>query len=99
MEFKKIQEIISKRNLGPSDCEYHTQRALENDGKVRVLVVKGEKEANVEYICPYCGYYGFVQKLWKRPFSVNCENCKKLIRIQKMKTLIDKDKKAGKESY
>ncbi|HDI06475.1 MAG TPA: hypothetical protein ENF39_00535 [Candidatus Aenigmarchaeota archaeon] len=91
MELKKIQELIEKNNIKPSDCVMHTQRKLENNGRVRVLVLKNETEAHVEYICPKCGHYDYVRKKWKRPFSIKCKNCGELIRIQKMKTLIKKD--------
>ncbi len=93
MELKKIQEFIEKNNIKPSDCVMHTNRNLENNGKIRVLVLKGESDAWVEYICPKCGHYGYTKKTWKRPFSIKCENCGKLIRVQKMRTLNKKDTK------
>lgn len=93
MGFGKIQELIEKNNIKPSDCIMHTQRRLENNGRIRVLVLKGETDAHVEYICPKCRHYGYTKKKWKRPFSIKCENCGNLIRVQKMKTLIKKDTK------
>jgi uncharacterized Zn finger protein len=94
MGFGKIQEIIKEKNLEPSDCGYHTQRKLENNGKVRVLVINGI--AHVEYICPKCKHYEYTTKEWKRPFSVKCSNCGYLIRIQKMKYLVKKELKEAK---
>ena len=96
MVFVKIQELIEKNNIQPSDCVMHTQRRLDNDGKIRVLVLKNESDAHVEYVCPKCGHYSYTKKTWKRPFSIKCENCGELIRVQKMKTLIKKDVKEAK---
>ena len=91
MSFGKIQELIKKKNITFKSCEYHTQRKLENGGKIRVLVLNGV--AHVEYICPNCGHYEYLTKEWKRPFSVKCSNCGYLIRVQKMKYLIKKEMK------
>jgi len=92
-EFGNIQKIIDERKIGPSDSEYHTQRGLENGGKIRVLLIKGETEAHVEYICPYCGHYECATKPFKRPFSVKCAACDRLIRVQRLKYLADKQRK------
>jgi hypothetical protein len=94
-EFGKIQKIIDEKKIGPSDSEYHTQRGLENGGKIRVLLIKGEKDAHVEYICPYCGHYECTVKPFKRPFSVKCGACDKLVRVQRLKYLADKQRKAA----
>jgi len=91
MELKKIQELIKKKNLTFESCEYHTQRKLENGGKIRVLVLHGT--AHVEYICPRCGHYEYLTKPWKRPFSVKCGNCGHTIKVQKMRYLIKKEMK------
>ncbi|RLI99624.1 MAG: hypothetical protein DRP06_03110 [Candidatus Aenigmatarchaeota archaeon] len=89
MKLTKIQEFIEKNNIQPGDAEYHTQRALEKTGKIRVLAIKGT--AHAEYICPYCGHHGYTTKTWKKPFSVNCEECGKLLRVQKLKYLVKKE--------
>lgn len=83
--FDKISNIIKERNLKPSDCTYHTLRNLENGGRIRVLVISGETNATAEYICPKCGHYGIEVKIWKRPFSVRCEKCGKVIKVPKLK--------------
>ncbi len=82
--FNKIARFIKERGIKPSDCAYHTLRNLENNGKIRVLVLKGEDIARCEYICPYCSHYGYCEKRWNRPFSVKCENCGKSIRVPKL---------------
>ena len=81
-----------------SKIRYITTRDLKNSkgevtGKIRVLVLKGETEALVEYTCPECGYHEKTKKPWKRPFSVKCSNCGYLIRVPKLKTLIKKELK------
>ncbi|OYT42762.1 MAG: hypothetical protein B6U88_02795 [Candidatus Aenigmarchaeota archaeon ex4484_56] len=90
MEFNKIQKIIEKKKITSKDCEYHTIRKLDN-GKIRVLVINNT--AYVEFICPNCKSYEYIEKEWKRPFSVKCPKCGYLIRVQKMKYLIDKERK------
>jgi predicted RNA-binding Zn-ribbon protein involved in translation (DUF1610 family) len=83
--FEKIDSIIKEKNLTPSDCTYHTLRNLDNNGKLRILVVKGENQAHVEYICPKCGHYEHVRQEWKRPFSVKCSKCGHTIKVSKLK--------------
>ena len=83
--FEKIESIIKEKNLTPSSCAYHTLRNLENNGKIRILVVKGENQANVEYLCPKCGHYEYIQIEWKRPFSVKCSKCGFVIKVPKLK--------------
>ncbi|MBN2094898.1 MAG: hypothetical protein JW727_02520 [Candidatus Aenigmarchaeota archaeon] len=94
-EFGKIQKIIDEKKIGPGESDYHTQRGLENGGKIRVLLLKGEKEAHVEYICPYCGFYEYTKKPFKRPFSVKCAGCDRQVRVQRLKYLADKARKAA----
>ena len=84
----KIAEYIRKHNLKPSDCVYHTNRILRDEkgrekGRIRVLV--HTSIAMVEYKCPACGYEGYQEKQWKRPFSVKCEKCGHLIRVPRMR--------------
>jgi len=98
MEFQKIQEFIQKNKITPRDCEYHTWREAKNKegkytGKIRILVWKQDKIARCEYICPECGKYGYIEKPWKRPFSVKCEHCGFLIRVPRLRDEIKKDKK------
>ncbi|MCK4429492.1 MAG: hypothetical protein KAU95_03890 [Candidatus Aenigmarchaeota archaeon] len=94
MELTKIREFINKNNIQASDCEYTTQRKLEKNGKVKVLVIKGE--AHVEYICPKCENHEYIKKPWKKPFSLNCSKCGETIRVQKLKYLINKERKMEK---
>jgi len=82
--FDKIANFIKENKIKPSDCKYHTMRTLENNGKIRVLVLKKDNLARCEYICPFCGYYGYCEKEWKRPFSVKCEKCGKTIRVPRL---------------
>ncbi len=88
----KIDEIIKQKGLTPKDCEYHTLRTLEYDGKIRVLVIKGEPTAHVEYKCPKCGHQGYntqeykkVSKAAKIRLRVECEKCKTKIKVGKLK--------------
>ena len=100
MEMKKIAELIKERKLTGKDCVFHTQRKLTNKkgemtGKVRVLVLREDEIARVEYICPECSYYGYLEKEWKRPFSFRCEKCNVLIRVPKLREQIKREIKAG----
>lgn len=100
-ELKKIQEYIVKHNIKPSDCLYHTQRTVKNSkkepsGKIRVLVPKSDGKARAEYICPECGFYGYTETEWKRPFFVKCEKCGFKISVPKMRGKAKKEFKAEK---
>jgi DNA-directed RNA polymerase subunit RPC12/RpoP len=94
----KIIAYIQEHNLKPSECVYHTWRTLKNKagkpcGKIRVLVPQNSL-ARVEYECPECGHEAYIEKEWKRPFSVTCEKCNFRIRAPKMKDQAKKEVKA-----
>ncbi|MBI2584239.1 MAG: hypothetical protein HYW25_06215 [Candidatus Aenigmarchaeota archaeon] len=93
-EFTKIQNLVRERGIKPRDCEYHTQRSIEGGkGRIRVLALKEDMIARVEYICPHCGKYGYNEEPWKRPFSVDCKNCGKKISVPKMKQQFKREMK------
>ena len=90
--FDKIEKIIAERKLTPKECEYHTLRILENNGKVRVLVIKGEGKAYVELVCPHCGKYTYeeqdykkVSKASKIRLRIECSGCGKKTKVDKLK--------------
>jgi phage terminase large subunit GpA-like protein len=90
--FDKIQKIISERKLTPSECEYHTLRTLENNGKIRALVIKGENIVHIELICPKCGTYDYQTQEWKKVskgakyrFEVKCPKCGNIVKVEKLK--------------
>ena len=90
--FDKIDRIIKDRKLTPPDCTYHTLRPLENGGKVRVLVIKGDDKAYIELICPYCGKYTYEEQEYKKVskaskirMRVECSNCHKNTKVEKLK--------------
>lgn len=82
--FDRIDSIIKEKNLKASQCVYHTMRLLENGGKMRVLVLP-DNIARTEYVCPKCGFCGYSETQWKRPFSVKCEKCGATIKVPKLK--------------
>jgi predicted RNA-binding Zn-ribbon protein involved in translation (DUF1610 family) len=90
--FEKIQNMIVQKGIKAADCEYHTIRVLENNGKIRGLVLKGEKTIHIEYICPSCGHYDYTQQEWKKAskgakykFETKCSKCGFLIKVSKLK--------------
>ena len=96
----KIDEIIKTKKITPKDCEYHTLRTLENGGKIRALVVKGEDVVTIDYTCPHCGHtdsasqeYKNVSKAAQVRFRVECSKCKKKIKVEKLKGKKEKKKK------
>lgn len=93
MAFDKISNIVKEKNLKPTDCDYHTLRALDKGGKIRALVTKAEPNVlHVEYICPECGNsdyytteYKKVSKASKIRFIAECSKCKFKIKVEKLK--------------
>jgi hypothetical protein len=90
--FDKIDSIIKEKKLTPPDCEYHTLRVLENNGKVRALVIKSIPIIHIESICPKCGNYDYnsqdyvkVSKAAKIRFTVKCSKCGTPIKVEKLK--------------
>ncbi|MEM0481179.1 MAG: hypothetical protein QXQ14_03315 [Candidatus Aenigmatarchaeota archaeon] len=69
------------------EIEYFTNRTFEGkyNGKVRIIVYKGEKVANIEYICPNCGFQSSKQQEWKKPLTIICDNCKYKIKITSLR--------------
>ncbi len=85
--------------------EYITTRTLENSkgeakGKVRILKLKEEENAKIEFKCPECGYDGKWDEKWGEPFVqgsginqkfiIKCKNCNFSIKISKLKKEIKK---------
>jgi predicted RNA-binding Zn-ribbon protein involved in translation (DUF1610 family) len=90
--FDKIDSIIKEKKLTTADCEYHTLRVLENNGKIRALVLKGDSVIHVELICPKCGNYDYHTQEWKKAskgakyrFETKCPKCGFVIKIEKLK--------------
>jgi len=88
----EIDRIIREKNLKAGDAGYHTLRPLENNGKIRALVIKGENQAHIEYTCPSCGHSGYRQQAWttaskgsKFRFITKCDKCGFEIKISKLK--------------
>ena len=90
--FDKIEKIINDRKLTSSDCGYHTLRTLENNGKIRALVVKGENIIHIELVCPKCGNYDYHTQEWKQvskgakyKFETKCPKCGNIVKVPKLK--------------
>ena len=93
-EFNKIQSMVKEKGIASRDCEYHTQRNIEGGkGKIRILALKADMIAHVEYICPHCQKYGYDEYPWKRPFSFKCKNCDKKISVPKLKEQFKREQK------
>lgn len=88
----EISRLIAEKGLKPADCAYHTIRMLENGGKVRALVIKGDSALHIEYTCPKCKHSGYKKEEWKHVskaakvrFSVKCDKCGLAIKVEKLK--------------
>jgi ssDNA-binding Zn-finger/Zn-ribbon topoisomerase 1 len=78
--------------------EYITTRTLENSkgevkGKIRILKMKEELKASVEYTCPECNFSEKRKELWKKPFSIRCSRCNFLIKVPSLRAEIKKKRK------
>ncbi len=78
--------------------EYITTRILKNSlgqekGRIRVLKLKEEPEAQVDYTCPECLHTESKKLIWKKPFSLRCSKCNYLIRVTNLRTEIKKKRK------
>ena len=90
--FDKIAKMIKEKKLKASDCEYHTLRINKDGSKVRCIVLKGEKIAHIEIICPNCKQYSYFTQEWKQVskaaqyrFKCRCPKCNFLIKVEKLK--------------
>ncbi|MEM5814425.1 MAG: hypothetical protein QXD77_01260 [Candidatus Aenigmatarchaeota archaeon] len=88
----EIAKIISEKKLKAADAEYHTMRVLENGGKIRCLVAKGDNVAHIEYVCPNCKHSAYKKQEWKQVskqaryrFSTKCDKCGFEIKVEKLK--------------
>jgi len=95
---EQIEQLIKRRGIRPSDCSYHTFRTIETKdgkkGKVRVLVIKGETNAHVEYLCPQCKHQSYLVLPWKRPFSFRCEKCGFRVNVPRLRDEIKRKKRS-----
>lgn len=78
--------------------EYITNRTLKNKdgkftGRIKIIKLKEEELARVEYVCPECLYEEKIRKKWKRPFSIRCSKCNILIRVPSLRYEIKKMRK------
>ena len=88
--------------------EYITTRDLENSlgqpkGKIRILKVREESEANVEVTCPECRHTEKRKEPWEEPFvsdtgknqkfNLVCNKCGFNINVLKLKKEVKKKKK------
>jgi len=83
--------------------KYVTNRTLKNKageekGKIKVLVPNDSDTAQVEYVCPECGFSEHKEQEWKRPFVVKCGKCGVSMKIPKLKDEIKREKKAAKKA-
>jgi len=91
--FDKIESIIKEKKLTPAECDYHTLRILENNGKIRALVIKGDNLAHIEFTCPKCGNYEYKTQEWRKAskgakyrFETKCSKCGNVIKVEKLKS-------------
>ena len=94
MMLTKITEYIKENNV--TSPNYHTWREIsvdgEKKGEIRILVLE-DKVARTEYMCPDCGNHGYVEKEWKRPFSIKCEKCGNTIKVPRLKDQMKRETK------
>jgi ssDNA-binding Zn-finger/Zn-ribbon topoisomerase 1 len=84
--------------------EYTTIRALEGKtkGRIRIIKLKEEKDAEVEFTCPECGFTEKRRVEWKEPFVngsginqfflLECSKCGKQTKISKLRKEVKKKK-------
>ncbi|MEM5853079.1 MAG: hypothetical protein QXG39_00475 [Candidatus Aenigmatarchaeota archaeon] len=77
------------------EIRYITTRDLKNSsgevkGRIRVIVLKGENEAEIDLTCPECGYIQKKKQEFKMPLNVECEKCKFKIKLESLRKEIKK---------
>jgi peptide subunit release factor 1 (eRF1) len=94
------QELFDRRKdlCDGMTLEYITTRELENSagqvtGRIRIVKLKEEPEANVDYTCPACGFSEKKKEVWKKPFVTTCGKCGYKIKVISLKAEIKKLKK------
>ncbi len=83
---------------------YMTTRELEGKlpGKIRIMKMQEDPEANVEYTCPECGFSEKRKEAWTEPFTqgtgskqtfnLSCGKCGFKIKLLKLKKEAKKKK-------
>lgn len=79
------------------DIKFITTRDLENSsgqkkGKVRVIVLKGEDVADVDLVCPECGYSQKKKEEFKMPMKLECGKCGFKLELKSLREEIKKKK-------
>ena len=80
------------------EIKYITTKPLQNSegkgtGRIRIIVLKGEDEAHVDYVCPQCGFSEKKNEPWKKPFRMKCTRCNFLIKISSLRAEIKRERK------
>jgi len=80
------------------EIAYITTRDLQNShgqitGRIRIILLKGESQADVDLKCPECQFSEKRKEEWKKPFSTKCNKCGFLIKVISLRQEIKKDKK------
>ena len=99
----EANELMKRNYIGIGICSlgklqifYATNilnaRSLENNGKVRALVIKGDNVIHIELICPKCGNYNYFSQEWKPVskaakirFTIKCPKCGNTVKVEKLK--------------
>ncbi|MEM5836727.1 MAG: hypothetical protein QW451_00145 [Candidatus Aenigmatarchaeota archaeon] len=79
------------------EIRFITTRDLENSsgqkkGRVRVIVLKGEDIANIDFTCPECNYNQKKKEEFKMPLMLKCEKCGFEIELRSLREEIKKKK-------
>jgi len=83
--------------------EYITTRELKNKngqvtGKIRVLKLKENPKATIDFTCPNCRFSDRKELEFKLPFSMECSKCGNPLKLVKLKKQIKKEQKEKKKT-
>lgn len=94
--------FVLKKDRCDDMIEYITTRELEGktNGKIRIMKLKEEDDATVEFMCPECGVEEKRNESWSEPFmegaganqkfNVRCSKCGFSVKLLKLKKKVKK---------
>lgn len=94
--------FVLKKDHCDEMIEYITTRELESKvkGKIRILKLKEDNDATIEFTCPECGFSEKRNESWGEPFvegtganqkfNIKCSKCEFTVKLLKLKREIKK---------
>ncbi len=74
-----------KKPNSMDECDFFTNRILEDNTKLYAWIPKEQNIVNVIYTCGNCGFKGELSQKYEKPITFICEDCGEKIVVKPLK--------------